>query len=76
MDPLTAFGLAANILQLVDFGSRLLSTGREISQTGSTLENAEIEQVVLAFQKLNEDLQESLRVTPGITSKIDQVSIP
>jgi hypothetical protein len=47
MDPLTAASLAANVVQFVDFASKLISHGYEIykSTTGATQENTDIEQL-------------------------------
>jgi len=42
MDPLTALGLAANIIQFVDFASKLLSTGQELYQSGASAPNLEL----------------------------------
>ncbi|KAK2066060.1 hypothetical protein LY76DRAFT_585606 [Colletotrichum caudatum] len=47
MDPLNAVGLAAAILQFVDFTTKLLNNGRQIydSAQGATLENCDLEAV-------------------------------
>lgn len=44
MDPLTAFGLAANVLAFVDFAGKLISKGYEIysSSSGVLGENTEV----------------------------------
>lgn len=41
MDPLTAIGLAANILAFIDFGAKVISTAKDIhdSETGVTRED-------------------------------------
>jgi hypothetical protein len=36
MDPLTALGLAANIIQFVDFAAKLISAGSHIHKTGTS----------------------------------------
>jgi hypothetical protein len=46
MDPLTAFGLAANILQLVDYASKLFVLGREIYQVGESARNLNLGLIV------------------------------
>jgi hypothetical protein len=45
MDPISILGLAANILQFIDYGTQLLSGTQEIyrSATGASSENIEIE---------------------------------
>ena len=49
LDPLTAIGLASNIVQFVDFGAKILSTSRELhqSESGATVKNLEIEAMTL-----------------------------
>lgn len=48
MEAVAAIGLAANILQFIDFGTRILSKGKEIytSTDGTLKENITIEAVV------------------------------
>lgn len=41
MDPLTAFGLAVNILSVVDFSIKILSTASEIRLSGDTVNNSD-----------------------------------
>ncbi|KAF7555302.1 hypothetical protein G7Z17_g2296 [Cylindrodendrum hubeiense] len=47
LDPISAVGLAAGILQFIDFTSRLVSVGREITESydGTTVEHSDIEAV-------------------------------
>jgi hypothetical protein len=54
MDPLTALGLASNIIQLISFTSDLIGKGREIyrSVEGATIENVELETITKSFQDL------------------------
>jgi hypothetical protein len=54
MDPLTALSLAGNLVQFVDFGSRLLSEGRELykSTSGALKANDELELVTLDLRTL------------------------
>lgn len=62
MDPLTAIGLTANILQFVEFVSKLISTGREIGESthGATVENADLEAVSRSVVSLNNRVMESM----------------
>lgn len=39
MDPLTAFTLAASIIQVIDFSSRAVERCRQIYETGTTAAN-------------------------------------
>jgi hypothetical protein len=45
LDPVTAFGLAGNVIQFIDFGCNLLSESLDLyhSASGSTAENVELE---------------------------------
>ena len=45
LDPLSALGLASNVIQLVDFASRLVKKGTEIHLRGETVDNARLEAV-------------------------------
>lgn len=55
MDPLTALGLAANIVQFVDFGFKLLGGAREIysSASGATKDNEVLESVTKKMDMLS-----------------------
>ena len=45
MDPVTAFGLAAGVLQVVDLSLKALSTCKEIYADGSLARNRETEEL-------------------------------
>lgn len=62
MDPLTALGLGANVLQFIDFVGRLISVGREVaeSQTGATIENADLEAISRSLVWLNGRVMSSI----------------
>lgn len=47
LDPLSALGLASNVIQLVDFASRLVKKGTEIHLRGETVDNARLEAVTV-----------------------------
>jgi hypothetical protein len=63
MDPLSALSLAGNVVQLVQFGTQIISKFREIhkSTSGATIENWDFENVCRDFQYLNSKLKHSLR---------------
>lgn len=65
-DPLTALGLASNIIQLISFASDLVSKGREIykSANGTLVENLELETITTSLQELSSHL-----VPPSIPGK-------
>ncbi|KAF2661187.1 hypothetical protein K491DRAFT_674163 [Lophiostoma macrostomum CBS 122681] len=59
MEAVAALGLAANILQLVDFGTRLVGTVHEIVKTGTSLEIADIDRTASDLKRLSRKLDES-----------------
>ena len=63
MDPLTALGLAGNLIQIVDFSCKLFSSSRSLyaSATGTSSENIEIEAIAIDLERLNVNLQASLQ---------------
>ncbi|KAH6683967.1 hypothetical protein B0J14DRAFT_458323, partial [Halenospora varia] len=58
MDPLTALGLAGNVVQFVDFGSKLLSSSVQLykSTTGTLKVNDELELVAAEIKALTSKL--------------------
>jgi len=56
MDPLTALGLASNIIQFVDFASKLFSTTKKLyaSKAGAGSEHLELESLAQHIKKLAE----------------------
>jgi hypothetical protein len=51
MDPITAFGLAAGVLQVVDFSFKALSKCRELYQDGSLTEHKSTEEIAKQLGK-------------------------
>ena len=49
MDPLTAFGLAAGVLQVVDFSYKALSVCKEIYRDGSLSQHRDVEEITDAL---------------------------
>lgn len=56
MDPLTAFGLAANVLSVVQFSYDLAGVLREIKNKGSTQNNQDIAKLTTRLQSITSDL--------------------
>ncbi|KAF2728839.1 hypothetical protein EJ04DRAFT_556507 [Polyplosphaeria fusca] len=58
MDPLTAVGLASNVVQFVSFAGDLISKGKEIARSadGALVENLEIEAVTQSLHELSKSL--------------------
>lgn len=61
MDPLTALGLAANIAQFVDFGTKLFFQAKEIHDKGSSISIAHIRNVTTDLVSINASLREQLQ---------------
>lgn len=49
MDPVTAFSLAANVLQVIDISVKALKTCREVYKDGSLAENRDTEEITKAL---------------------------
>jgi len=64
MDPVSAFGLAASVVQFIDFTERLLRGTyyiyKSATTTGDTKINFDLITVTSSLKTLNEDLQSSL----------------
>jgi hypothetical protein len=65
MEAIAGLSLAANILQIVDFTAKVLSTGNQIRLSGSTVQNSELEVVVLDFTALHERITSWARPNPA-----------
>ncbi len=65
MDPLTALGLASNVLQFVDFVAKLVSTGVEVagSVQGASEETVDLEKIYKSLQALSSRLHEGVNKT-------------
>jgi hypothetical protein len=70
MEGVAAFGLAANILQVIELTQKLLSTGHQIYQAGATVQNSELEVVLKDFTILNERLHSSAHPAPNVFGPI------
>lgn len=78
-DPVTSLGIAANVVQFVDFGVNLLTKGREIRQRGSTRANDELEALTQDLAGLSQYLQTATFFQARGSAKLndnEQVSAP
>jgi hypothetical protein len=57
VEAIAGLSLAANILQIVDFTAKVLSTGNQIRLSGSTEQNSELKLVVLDLIALSERIR-------------------
>jgi parvulin-like peptidyl-prolyl isomerase len=79
MDPLTAVGLGANILQFVQIAAKLVGAAKDIhhSVEGATAENVDLETVTETIQSRYERLQQTvaqrnLNVDPNAVPETDK----
>jgi len=63
MDPFTALSVATSVLQIIDFGSKLLSVSYEIHQRGSLVGNDDVKFLAEDLRELNNTLLNSLKFT-------------
>ena len=79
LEALLALGLAGNVIQLVDFGSKLVARGREIHKSGSLNEIEELRRVAIDSIQQVDRIKDSLiqsAASTGSLSKEEQVPIP
>ncbi len=60
MEALAGVSLAANVLQFIDFTTRLVSTGVEIHKLGASSENGDLETITRRLVEFNHDARELL----------------
>jgi hypothetical protein len=59
MDPISAFSLACNIIQVVDFGFKLAAGCRQIYASGSLESNDHIELVATDLRRISEEIEKA-----------------
>ncbi|KAF2803353.1 uncharacterized protein BDZ99DRAFT_400033, partial [Mytilinidion resinicola] len=69
LDPLTAIGLAGNVVQFVDFTAKLIAEGRAIYKAGATSENEDLEVITRDLIGLNGKL---LSVSPPDSGSVQE----
>ncbi|RXK34146.1 hypothetical protein BBD39_06045 [Arsenophonus endosymbiont of Bemisia tabaci Asia II 3] len=65
IEPLTALGLAANIVQLVEFGARVIDAGREIASQGSTQEQRHLKRLAAETSSICDQIKRQERQVIG-----------
>ena len=74
MDPLTALGLAANVLQFVAFASKLFTAANEIHHAGASTATLDISLLVSDLSQLNVKLKSAIPdIDAQSVSEDDQV---
>ncbi|KAK5259567.1 hypothetical protein LTR99_003296 [Exophiala xenobiotica] len=71
MEALAAFGLACNIVQVLDFSLKIFREGKQIADSGSTAKLDEFTLVSKQLEDLCQDLDKSLQNAPKPISKND-----
>ncbi|KAJ9498445.1 hypothetical protein H2202_006132 [Exophiala xenobiotica] len=71
MEALAAFGLACNIVQVLDFSLKIFREGKQIADSGSTAKLDEFTLVSKQLEDLWKDLDKSLQNAPKPISKND-----
>lgn len=73
MDPFTALGLAAAIIQFVEFGAKLVSTSREIyvSADGRTKEHQTLDEICSDLRFLVDDIDNAADLEGEPRQRID-----
>ena len=69
MDPVTAFGLAAGVLQVVDLSFKVLSKCREIYTEGSLAENRSTEEITKYLGETTDRLKTAVQNAPSARSQ-------
>lgn len=64
LDPITALGLASNIIQLVDFASKLLEKSTEIRRNGEAVDHGRLRAAAVDLENLSRSIKTSTSV-PG-----------
>ena len=72
MDPITAFGIATGVIQVVEFSLQIASNCREIHTNGALHNNAVFEDLAARLKKMNIGLSQSLDDTPKPIRNKDQ----
>lgn len=62
LDPITALGLASNIIQLVDFASKLLEKSTEIRRNGEAVDHGRLRAAAVDLENLSRSIKTSTSV--------------
>lgn len=59
MDPLSAFGIACGVIQVLDFSTKVVKKWRELYNRGATSQNEDLEELASYLAGLRENLKSS-----------------
>lgn len=80
METLVALGLAANIVQFLDFGSKLISTTKEVAGAGAAVDIVHLSNLSSDLVNINDSIKSILDPVGGHEfdnlSKEEQVRVP
>lgn len=65
LDPLSALSVAGNVIQFVEFGTRLVSTSLQLYRTKNFISHADLREKASDMYKLSSVMQEQLKATEG-----------
>lgn len=60
LDPISALGIASNVIQLVDFTAKLVSVGTELYRNGALVEHTELKAAAKQLRDLKLSTEQSL----------------
>lgn len=74
LDPLSALGVAASVVQFIEFGAKLISKNRELSRssTGALVEHGEMIAASNRLKELDDGLLKSLAVLAAKNKKLTE----
>jgi hypothetical protein len=73
LDPITALGLTASVVQIVDSTFRFISKCKKIYDSGSAIENVELESITTDLEIVNSGLIESLQAAITVEDDAEEV---
>ena len=75
LDPLTALGLASNVVQLVDFTARVFKKTSKKGRHKDVLDHARLTSIASDFRALSDNLKNSLSVGETSTEPTDNEKV-
>jgi hypothetical protein len=73
LDAITALGLTASVVQVVDSSCRFVSQCKTIYDSGSAVENVELESITTDLEIVNSGLIESFRAAVAVEDAAEEV---
>lgn len=72
LDPLSAFAVACNVLQIIEVGTKVVKTAAEVRSAadGAITEHAELRNIAQSLLTMNKDLQTSIATPSGSQARV------